>query len=258
MRLKQIISSVLIVIVSIMMMSVFTEEAHAKDKVTIPYVKQDVFIYDEDNILNDSVEHTLNKMLVDLERKTDVEFAVITTQSLNGLSIESYANTLFNKLGIGKADKDNGILLLVSRNDTRVRLEIGRGLEGVLTDGVCGRILDDYFVPYRENDNYDEAINYTVQAVMTLMAKEYNVTFEGMTRTLEVADAEQVAKDELEVIVWVIIVIIIIFIILFIIYVAQGGDPEDFFIDFFSGGGGGGSSGGGFGGGFSAGGGASR
>lgn len=257
MRLKQIISSVLIVIVSIMMMSVFTEEAHAKDKVIIPYVKQDVFIYDEDNILNDNVEYTLNKMLVDLERKTDVEFAVITTQSLNGLSIESYANTLFNKLGIGKADKDNGILLLVSRNDTRVRLEIGRGLEGCLTDGVCGRILDDYFVPYRENDNYDDAINYTVQAVMTLMAKEYNVTFEGMTKTLEVADSKQIAEEETKAIIIAIVVIIGIFILLFILHCASGGDPGDFFIDFFSGSGGG-SSGGGFGGGFSGGGGASR
>ena len=80
----------------------------------------------------------MNQFLVALEEQTTIEFAVITVPTLGNLSIESYAVKLGNKLGIGKADDDNGILLLISREDERVRLEIGKGLQGTLTDSVSG------------------------------------------------------------------------------------------------------------------------
>ena len=222
-------------------------------KIPIPTVKEDVYVYDEDNIIDDDVEDEINGILVDLEEKTEAEFVVITVEDLQGYEIEDYANELFNTLGIGKDNEDNGVLLLISRSDERVRLEIGRGLEGCLNDAKCGRILDDYFVPYRESDNYTEGTELTVEAVLNVLADEYNVQIRGVDEDLQVKEEE---TDDFK---WVKIALLVIMIILvtlrFILCLI--GDDDDYHGGgiFFSGGG---SSGGSFGGGFSGGGGASR
>mgnify|MGYP002577812380 FL=1 len=127
---KRIISYVMLLITFVIMLTGCT----TSEKIPIPKVEKDVYIYDEDNIIDDDVEEKLNKMLVELEKKSEVEFVVVSVESLLDRSIEDYANNLFNTLGIGKKEKDNGLLLLFSRSDKKVRLEIGRGLEGCLND----------------------------------------------------------------------------------------------------------------------------
>lgn len=212
-------------------------------KIPIPKVETDVYVYDEDNIIDDDIEKTLNNMLVDLEKKTEVEFAVVSVESLLNRSIENYANNLFNTLGIGKKGKDNGILLLFSRSDSKVRLEIGRGLEGCLTDSKCGRILDNYFVPYRENDEYTKATEMTVKAILSVVAKEYDVDIQGLDEDISVSNS----TNKLPAWVWILIIALAIIVVVMLdFYFGSGGG---FFGD---------SSGGGFGGGFSGGGGASR
>lgn len=224
----------------------------AKNKIPTPTVEEDVYIYDEDSIIDDDVETKLNKMLIQLEKQTEIEFAVVSIESLNDYEIEEYSNELFNDLGLGKEDKDNGILLLISRSDTRVRLEIGRGLEGCLNDAKCGRILDDYFVPYREDDKYTEAADLTVQAVINALSSEYEFEIDSLDK--EVA----VSEEEIPQIVWIIIIIILYIIIS--LY-SSGGSGRGYSGSSFGGGYSSSSSGssfGGFGGGSSGGGGASR
>lgn len=247
---NRIISLVMSLTVLVTFMVTLTGCA-SSEKIPIPKVEENVYIYDDDNIIEDDVEKELNAMLVDLEEKTSVEFVIISTKSLLNRSIEKYANNLFNTLGIGKKGKDNGVLLLFSRSDTKVRLEIGRGLEGCLTDSKCGRILDDYFVPYRENDEYTKATELTAKAVLSIIAKEYNVEIDGLDESL--TDEESNTEDN-SFPMWLTILIIFLIVAVFLILVHVDGNGS-------SGGGffyGGGSSGGGFGGGFSGGGGASR
>ena len=142
-----------------------------KNEIPIPTVKNDVYVYDDGNIIDDDIEKQLNSLLITLEEKTSAEVAVITIESLLGKEIEDYSINLANTLGIGKADEDNGVLLLISESDVKVRLEIGRGLEGCLNDSKCGRILDDYFVPYREKNEYSEGTYQTIQAIVSVIAK---------------------------------------------------------------------------------------
>lgn len=213
------------------------------EDIPIPEVKEDTYVYDVDNIIDDETEKKLNELLVELEEKTDIEFAVISVESLLNRSIEYYANTIFNTLEIGKKEKDNGILLLFSRSDKKVRLEIGRGLEGDLNDSKCGRILDEYFVPYRENDEYTEATEMTVEAVISVIAEEYEINIQDL-------DKKQLSKDEYNY-GWIYLIIIVIAII---IIVKSGGHSSGGYY----GGSSDGFSSGGFGGGFSGGGGASR
>lgn len=251
MKKGRIFSFVTFLIVLITLASMFTG-CSTSEKIPIPTVEKDVYIYDEDNVIDDDVEKDLNKMLVELEEKTEAEFAVVSVESLLDKSIEDYANNLFNTLGIGKKGEDNGVLLLFSRSDEKVRLEIGRGLEGCLNDSKCGRILDDFFVPYRENDEYTEATEMTVKAVLSVIADEYEINIQGLEETLP---TEEDSDDGLPEWVWIIIVIAIIFALAIILAFFGGGSSSG---GGFFGGYSGGFSSGGFGGGFSGGGGASR
>ena len=229
--------------------------------VPAPAVLQNTFVYDQASILSDDTEKIVNKMLNELEAKTSAEVAIITTPSLYWNSLEDYANKLFNQLGIGKKGKDNGVLLLISADNKKVRLEIGRGLEGVLTDSISGRILDDYFVPYRKINDYDSAVYFTASAVANKIAASSGVVLNGTDENASVADAE-----ELPDIFYTIIAIAIIIGMIILYFV----NPDLFWmiiLSFLSCGrsssGGssshsGRSSGGSFGGGFSGGGGASR
>lgn len=252
MKKRRIISCVMLLSVLALLFASLTG-CTTSEKIPIPTVEENVYIYDEDDVIDDDVEKTLNDMLVELEEKTDVEFAVISIESLLDRSIEKYANNLFNTLGIGKKGEDNGLLLLFSRSDEKVRLEIGRGLEGFLNDSKCGRILDDYFVPYRDADEYTKATEMTVNAVLNVIAEEYGISIDGLESNLTVEDSE----DDLPLWAWIIIAIIVIV----IIAVAIGGSGSSgggYYSSSSGGFSGGGFSGGSFGGGFSGGGGASR
>lgn len=219
------------------------------EKIPIPTAEKDVYIYDEDNIIDDNVEKELNQMLVELEKKTEIEFVVVSVKSLLDQSIEDYSNNLFNTLGIGKKGEDNGILLLFSRSDEKVRLEIGRGLEGCLNDSKCGRILDTFFVPYRENDKYTKAAKMTVQAVLNVLAEEYEINIQNLEEDIQVED-----NSDNGIPLWLWIILIFLVILIF----SVGSDSSSSSHGGFFGGSSGGFSSGGFGGGFSGGGGTSR
>ena len=231
----------------------------SEDSIPIPDVQVDVFIYDEDPIIDDDIEKQLNQMLVSLEEKTEVEFVVITVESLQYHTIESYSNYVFNTLGIGKKDKDNGILLLVSRSDNKVRLEIGSGLEGLLNASKCGRILDEFFVPYRENDEYTQATTLTVQAIINIICEEYDIVVDGLdTKSVQLEEVEEVSAG-MKLLILLGIIVGLIFLELITGYAFGDGFGDGIISAILvSSSGGRSSGGGGFGGGFSGGGGASR
>lgn len=210
---KKRISSIILLLIIQLVFLLSAIECSANVKVPTPTIKENVFIYDEDNCIDDESQEKLNRLIVELEEKTNAEFAVISITSLNDLTIEEYAYNLFNQLGIGKKDQDNGVLLLFSRSDNKVRLEIGRGLEGCLNDAKCGRILDEYFVPYREEDKYTEATEFTVKAVLNVITEEYGIQIED----LENMDIPSDSESELPKWIWVLIILLII------LYVIAGG-----------------------------------
>lgn len=188
-----------------------------KNEIPIPEVQKGIYVYDEDDIIDDETEQKLNTLLIELESKTTAEVAVITVPSLLDMEIEDYSYKLANTLGIGKADEDNGVLLLISRNDTKVRLEIGKGLEGCFNDSKCGRILDNYFVPYREKDEYSEGTYQTIQVVTSVIAEEYDTTLDELNEEIaqEFKEKEKEKEEEQsQVVFWIIVIVVIIIIIL--------------------------------------------
>jgi len=111
------------------------------------------FVNDYAKILNVNQLNDLEEYLRDIEKRTSVEIAIAIFDSI-GYPIEEYANLLFEKWGIGKKGKDNGILILVSIKERLIRIEVGYGLEAIITDGIAGEIIRKNIAPYFREGNY--------------------------------------------------------------------------------------------------------
>jgi uncharacterized protein len=121
-------------------------------------------------LVNDFAKVLLPEQTAILEQRLDAfddstsnQIAIVTIPTLGDYDIETYANKLFRTWGIGSSKHDNGILILVAVNDHRMRIEVGRGLEGAIPDVTAKDIIDNDLSPnFRENNYYrgfDEAIN---------------------------------------------------------------------------------------------------
>lgn len=123
------------------------------------------FVNDFADILAPSIRDNLEYQLISLETDTSAEVAVVTVSNLSGQSIDTYAVELFDAWGIGKKDKDNGVLFIISLADKKARIEVGYGLEGIITDGRAGRILDNDVIPYFKAGDYESGIAGGVNAI---------------------------------------------------------------------------------------------
>ena len=112
-------------------------------------------VVDGADVLSSEVERTLTDMLAEHERATSNQVVVLTVPSLEGDTVEGFALRAFNEWGLGQADRDNGVLILIARDEREMRIEVGYGLEGALTDAEAGRIIRSEFVPAFRNGDYD-------------------------------------------------------------------------------------------------------
>jgi uncharacterized protein len=106
------------------------------------------FVTDGAGILGPEYVRLIDAVCRDLQAKTTIELAVATVGDMGGLTGEEFADKLFRRFGIGAAGKDNGLLLLCSRDDRTVRLEVGYGLESVIPDARASALLENSGLPY--------------------------------------------------------------------------------------------------------------
>lgn len=104
-------------------------------------------VVDEANILNSSIRADLTQKLQNLETKTTTQLVVVTLNSLQGTSIEDFGYQLGREWKIGQQGVNNGALLIVAPNDRKVRIEVGYGLEGTLTDALSKFIIENSIIP---------------------------------------------------------------------------------------------------------------
>ena len=110
-------------------------------------------VVDEAAVLAPETEARLTRDLAALEQATGDQVVVATVRSLQGLSVEEFANRLFRHWQLGGAEEDNGALLLVAPNERKVRIEVGYGLEGVLTDAAASTVIQSLVLPrFRAGD----------------------------------------------------------------------------------------------------------
>jgi uncharacterized protein len=115
---------------------------------------------------------SLEQLLGDTEKQTSAEIAVVTVASLDGMTIEEYANRLFKEWGIGKKAADNGVLVLVAPSERRARIEVGYGLEPILPDGLAGEIIRTQFVPEFRRGDYAAGIRAGVVRIIAIVRRD--------------------------------------------------------------------------------------
>ncbi len=130
------------------------------------------FVNDYANVLNNRQREDLENQLREIENSTSVEIAVALFDSI-GYPIEDYANLLFEKWGIGKKGKDNGILIIVSMKERIVRIEVGYGLESIITDGIAGEIIRKRIVPYFKEEDYYLGLKSAINEIQQRISSEY-------------------------------------------------------------------------------------
>ena len=130
-------------------------------------------VVDRADLLSPSTEATLTERLAAHEDSTGNQIAVLTIPSLEGAVLEPYATRVFRAWGLGEADRDNGVLLLVARDDREVRIEVGYGLEGALTDATADAIIRHEIVPRFRDDDFNGGVLAATDAMLAAVAGEY-------------------------------------------------------------------------------------
>lgn len=176
-----------------------------KPDIELPTPTNEFYVYDETDTLDRSTKDfiiNMNKQFEHLpgEFLNKSQIVVVMVNSLEGLSIEEYSNKLFNEWGIGDVEKDNGALLLIAKNDGEIRIEVGYGLEPVITDGRAGRILDNQVLPHLANKDFNAGVLAGFVSMIELIAEEDGVTIQGLESFTKESYEEDVYPDDSDII----------------------------------------------------------
>ena len=164
MRPKQILSTFVSVVLSLWVCLT----AAALD---VPVLKGRV--NDTAGILSPATERQLNAVLADLERSDSTQIVVLTLPSLQGDSLEEFSLRVAEKWQIGQKEFDNGALLLIAIKERKLRIEVGYGLEGSLTDLMAGRIIRNIIVPRFKEGRFDQGVADGVSAMIGVVKGEF-------------------------------------------------------------------------------------
>jgi uncharacterized protein len=129
-------------------------------------------VVDQADIIPAASRGALETKLKDLEDKSGIQLVVATVKSLEGGDVETYANQLFRNWKLGEVKKNNGVLLLVAPNERKVRIEVGYGLEGTLTDALSSVIIQSAVLPRFKANDYPGGIERGVDGVIEVLTTD--------------------------------------------------------------------------------------
>lgn len=125
------------------------------------------FVNDFAHMLRSDTITTLNQTLTEFSQSTGNEMVVVTIDTHgDDETIETYAERLFQEWGIGKEKEDNGVLLLISKEDREMRIEVGYGLEPIITDIEASHIISDVLVPAFQKEDYNSGVLSAIERIM--------------------------------------------------------------------------------------------
>ena len=123
-------------------------------------------VVDNAEILKPATRGALSEKLKQHEQKTSNQIAVLTIPTIGDDSIEAYATKVFDSWKLGQKGKDNGVLLVIAPRDRKLRIEVGYGLEGTLTDVAASRIIRNVITPAFKSGDYDKGVSAGVDAIV--------------------------------------------------------------------------------------------
>lgn len=123
------------------------------------------YVNDFASIIDAESADTLTSELTTFATNTGNDVVVVTVPNLGGDDLESYTNTLYREWGIGSAETDRGVLVLIALEEREVRIEVGYGLEGEVPDVIANRIIDNVMVPFLKDSKYGEGLIAGTRAI---------------------------------------------------------------------------------------------
>jgi len=232
---KKILIALSVMAICLTALNVYSEE-------NVRFPAPTGFVNDYVGILTPQAKAQIDSIAREVETKTNAEIALAIIRTTAPLGLSDYAVKLFKTWGVGTENTDNGVLILVAIGDRKVRIEVGYGLEGALTDLKSQRIINELIVPAFREGNFDLGISSCVNAVAKIIAAEYGVNLDTYSKTLDTTSASKKTRRRGS---WA---TLLFFLLIFgfrfgTMFFLMGSGSS-----YWSGGGGGGSFGGGFGG----------
>jgi uncharacterized protein len=229
-------------------------------------------VTDLTSTLSLSESSLLEQRLAGFEKRTTIQIAVLIISSLQGDSLEDYSIRLADKWEIGQKGTDNGVIVLIVKDDQKIRIEIGYGLEPSLPDGLAGSVISEDMAPYFRKNQFFEGINHGISAIINATDQKFTQAETDDSLLTKILGTDPVFLVLFVIILLLAILVCVMFIKSFFSEMKTPGSKRSpkkwkpLFLGYtrgtlgrgYGGGGGGGSSGGfggGFGGGFSGGGG---
>lgn len=127
-------------------------------------------VVDNAGLMSAAGRKALEAELAAFEQKSSDQIVVATIPSLEGAALEDYANGLFRHWGLGQAQENNGVLLLIARDDRKMRIEVGYGLEGALTDALSKVIIESALIPAFRAGDFEKGITDGVRDIIAVLS----------------------------------------------------------------------------------------
>ncbi len=139
-------------------------------------------VVDVAGVLTSSQRQVIEKELIACEEKSSSQVAVLIIPSLQGENLEDYSMRVVEKWKLGQKEFDNGVLLLISINDKKLRIEVGYGLEPILTDAKCDYIIRNEIVPYFRQGEFYQGVLKGVKTITGIVNREFDITPEQLAK----------------------------------------------------------------------------
>jgi uncharacterized protein len=168
------------------------------------------YVIDLTGTLNSAAKNSLDALCTELEQKTGAQMAIVTVHDFQDESVENYAADLYKHLGIGSKKDDRGVLLLISPDQRKYRIEVGYGLEPVINDaraGDAGRAM----VPYLRANDYNRAIQTAAWQLAKYVADDRGVTLTGEPQFRSTSQTDNSVSP---IFVWGFLIVVVLFFLL--------------------------------------------
>jgi uncharacterized protein len=168
------------------------------------------YVNDYGNMISLAAKADLAAKLKSFEESDSTQLVILTVTSLESEPIEDYSIRVAEAWKLGQARKDNGILFLVSKKDGKMRIEVGRGLEGRLTDLMAGRIIDSVIKPKFKGGNYDEGFEAGIAALIDATRGEFKASGRASSGRISRPTPWQFSPQFIIFAIWMVLIIVLI------------------------------------------------
>lgn len=163
-------------------------------------------VVDAANVMDPATREQITQKLAAFEAKSSDQVVVVTVPSLDGEEIEPYSNRLYRAWALGQKQENNGVLLVVAPNDRKVRIEVGYGLEGTLTDLLSKLIIENAIIPGFRSGDFSGGISRGVDGILTVLS--------GDAAELE-ARAKRNVQEQSSDVDWFLVIFVTIWVVIF-------------------------------------------